>query len=250
LAIVIFTAMFLALGRNVLPPVVGSVQAGSPAQHAGIQPGDLIRSIDGRPIDDFYEIPEILAVSGGQELAVVVSRGGHDVTVRVTPHNTVKKVLGNMETVPVLGIGSVPNIKPAIVRYGPLAAFTQGLNQTWMVIADSFKGLKQIILGRTDARQLHGTVSIVTAAKNVAQIGFLALLQLIGLLSVSIGLVNLFPIPVLDGGHLLYYGCEAVLGRPLGERAQEVGFRFGLALILGLMLFSFWNDLAHHLNLF
>jgi regulator of sigma E protease len=110
--------------------------------------------------------------------------------------------------------------------------------------------MEQMVLGRTDASQLRGPVGTAALTKTVAQIGILALVQLIALLSVSIGLINLFPIPVLDGGHLLYYGCEAVLGHPLGERAQEVGFRFGLALVLGLMIFSFWNDLTQHLNLF
>ena len=107
-----------------------------------------------------------------------------------------------------------------------------------------------LVTGRASPQQLHGTVSIVVMTANAAQEGILQLINLIAVISVSIGLINLFPIPVLDGGHLLYYGCEAVLGRPLCERAQEVGFRFGLALILGLVLFSVWNDLAHHLNLF
>jgi regulator of sigma E protease len=250
LAIVIFMLTFMILGRVALPAVVGSVDPGGPAQRAGIQAGDVIRSIDGVAINDFGQVQEITSVSSGQELTIVVSRGGSDVTVHVTPKNTLKTVLGSTETVPILGIFSSTKVKPVIVRYGPVGAFTEAVDQTWLVVANTFKSLKQLILGRTDARQLHGAVGMAVVAKNVAQMGIFPLIQLIALLSVSIGLVNLFPIPVLDGGHLLYYGCEAVLGRPLGERAQEVGFRFGLALILGLMLFSFWNDLAHHLNLF
>lgn len=250
LAIVIFTLLLTLVGKVVIPPVVGAVAPGSPAQRAGIQAGDVFRDIDGTPIRDFGDISRVVMVSAGQELAVTLQRGPKEVTVRLTPVNTQRKVLGSEETVPILGVQSKTVVKPQVVRLGVVEALGESVSETWDMIAGTFKGLKQLVLGRTDTRQLHGTVSIVVMTKNIAQFGFLALVQLVALLSVSIGLINLFPIPVLDGGHLLYYGCEAVLGRPLGERAQEVGFRFGLALVLGLMIFSFWNDLAHHLNLF
>jgi regulator of sigma E protease len=223
---------------------------GSPAQHAGIKPGDIIREVDGTKVYDFQQLPEIIGLGGGRELAVTLDRNGRELTFHITPQNTRQKVLGNTEDVPRLGVGLALKVKPVIYHYGPVGAFSEALNQTWLVITSSLKGMKQVVLGTTSTSQLHGTVSIVVATKNVAQMGILALIQLIALLSVSIGLINLFPIPVLDGGHLLYYGCEAVLGHPLGERAQEVGFRFGLALVLGLMIFSFWNDLTQHLNLF
>jgi regulator of sigma E protease len=250
LTIVIFTLTFVLLGRAVLPPVIGSIVPGSPAQHAGIKPGDIIREVDGTKVYDFQQLPEIISLSGGRELAVTLDRNGRELTFHLTPQNTRQKVLGNTEDVPRLGVGLDLKVKPVIYHYGPVGAVSEALDQTWLVITSSLKGMKQVVLGTTSTSQLHGTVSIVVATKNVAQMGILALIQLIALLSVSIGLINLFPIPVLDGGHLLYYGCEAVLGHPLGERAQEVGFRFGLALVLGLMIFSFWNDLTQHLNLF
>jgi regulator of sigma E protease len=251
LAIVIFTLTFMFLGRLAVPPIVGSVVPGSPAQAAGIKPGDVVRSIDGSSIDDFGQLPEIISVSAGQDLAITLQRGDRELTVHATPKNTRRKdIFGTWETVPTLGIGSSVQQKPVIVHYGPVAAMGEAVKQTWSIITGTLKAMEQIVLGRTDASQLRGPVGTAALTKTVAQVGILALVQLIALLSVSIGLINLFPIPVLDGGHLLYYGCEAVLGHPLGERAQEVGFRFGLALVLGLMIFSFWNDLTQHLNLF
>ena len=251
LAIVIFTLTFMFLGRIAVPPVIGSVVPGSPAQTAGIKSGDVIRSIDGTAISDFDQLPEIISVSAGQDLAITLQRGSRELTVHATPKNTRRKDLfGSWETLPTLGVGSVAQPKPVIVHYSPVGAAGEAVKQTWGIITGTLKAMEQMVLGRTDASQLRGPVGTAALTKSIAQIGILALIQLIALLSVSIGLINLFPIPVLDGGHLLYYGCEAVLGHPLGERAQEVGFRFGLALVLGLMIFSFWNDLTQHLNLF
>jgi regulator of sigma E protease len=250
LAIAIFFVMLLALGHQTLPPVIGGVVAGSPAQHAGIKAGDVIRDIDGVAINDFFQIREIIQTSGTDEHVVTLARGGQNYTVHITPQITQRKELGNQEAVPLLGVSASDKVKPVVVHYGPVKALGEACHQTWMVVTENMRSLGQILTGRAGPQQLHGTVSIVVITKHVAELGILPLIELIAVLSVSIGLINLFPIPVLDGGHLLYYGCEAVLRRPLGERAQEVGFRFGLALILGLVLFSLWNDLAHHLNLF
>jgi regulator of sigma E protease len=244
LAIVIFTAMFLAFGRLAIPPVIGTVSAGSPAAAAGIKPGDVIRSIDGVAIKDYTQLQEIVPLSAGQELAITLLRGGRELTVHATPRNIRHKdQFGYEENGPLLGVTQSLTAKPTIVRYGPVEALGESVHQTWSIISGTMKGLEQILLGRTDASQLRGPVGTAGLAKKVAELGFLALIQLAALLSVSIGLINLFPIPVLDGGHLLYYGCEAVLGRPLGERAQDVGFRFGMALVLGLVLFVTWNDI-------
>jgi regulator of sigma E protease len=250
LTIAIFTAMLLTFGHSVIPPVIGSVQAGSAAQAAGIKPGDVIRDIDGTKIDDFFQVPQIVQTAGTQEHVITLARGAQTYTVHITPKISQRKEFGSQEAVPLLGVGASDKVKPVVVHYGPVQAVGEACRETWAVITGSLQAFGRLLTGRSDAQQLHGTVSIVVITKHVADLGILPLIQLIAVLSVSIGLINLFPIPVLDGGHLLYYGCEAVLGRPLGERAQEVGFRFGLALILGLVLFSFWNDLAHHLNLF
>ena len=134
-------------------------------------------------------------------------------------------------------------------QYGLVGAFGAACSETWNIIKNTLLGIGQIIVGHGSADQLRGPVGIAKMTRQVADFGFLPLLNLVAILSVSIGLANLFPIPLLDGGHLLYYGCEAVLGRPLGERAQDVGFRLGLVLVLGLMLLTTWNDLVR-LNLF
>jgi regulator of sigma E protease len=148
-------------------------------------------------------------------------------------HREAKLGIGNK-----LGKGEV-----TIVRYGPVAAVQEACAQVWDIVTTTFTYLGQMFTGHQDPSQLSGPVGIARISGQVATLGFLALINLAALISVSIGLVNLFPIPVLDGGHLLYYGCEAVLGRPLGERAQDVGFRLGLAFVLGLMLLATWNDL-------
>jgi len=250
LAIAFFMVPLLILGSVLLEPLIGSITPGSAADRAGIRRGDIVRRIDGKTISDFGQIQEIILTSGGHPLTITLQRGNHEYTVQVAPRITQRDQLGSMETVPFLGIGSDPkHAKQTRISYGPLAALKEATSETWEVIADSGKGLAQLVTGRAGSRQLHGTASIVVMTGHVAQMGIFPLIQLIAFLSVSIGLINLFPIPVLDGGHLLYYACEAVLGRPLGERAQEIGFRVGLALILGLILFSVWNDLAHHLNL-
>ena len=245
LAIVIYTALFMAFGRVVIPAVIGSVTPGGAAQAAGIKAGDIVRSIDGTTINSYDQLLPIIATSPGEDLAITVDRSGELLTIHATPR-LVRRAdqLGYIENIPTLGVTSSLTAKPTIVRYGPIGALGQSVQQTWGLITGTLKGLGQIITGRADASQLRGPLGTAGLAKKVAGLGFLALIELAAFMSVSIGLVNLFPIPVLDGGHLLYYGCEAVLGRPLGERAQEVGFRFGLVLVLGLLLFATWNDLT------
>jgi regulator of sigma E protease len=251
LAIVIFTAMFMAFGHLVMPPVIGAVVPGSPAALAGIRAGDVVRAIDGQTITEFGQLPEIVTLSGGQDLAITLTRAGRDITVHATPRPLlIRNPLGDIQSTPALGVQNSTSVKPTILRYGPVGAFGAACSQTWSIITGSLAGLKQMVLGRVDSSQMSGTLGIAVMSRKVATFGIFALINLAALISVSLGLINLFPIPVLDGGHLLYYGCEAVLRRPLGERAQEVGFRFGLAVVLGLILFSTWNDVVHHLNLF
>ena len=157
--------------------------------------------------------------------------------------------LGEMESSLVIGVRPMPGLAPVQEPYGPVGAFQAACAQTADIVETSLVGMVKMIQGHASADQIRGPAGIIDVTLKVAQMGFLALLNLAAVLSVSIGLINLFPIPLLDGGHLLYYGCEAVLGRPLGERAQELGFRFGVVLIVGLMLLTTWNDLVR-LNLF
>ena len=250
LAIVILTGLSLYAGHTVIQPVIGQVTKASPAQAAGIRPGDRVTRIDDTEITDFQQLPEIISVSGGNALAFGIHRGNQDLTIWITPRlMKIKDMLGNSTSQMVIGVG--PDIHTPVTheRYSPGRAFASACSETWSIIKGTVLGVTQILRGHGSADQIRGPVGIMQITKQVAEFGFLPLLNLAAVLSVSIGLANLFPIPLLDGGHLLYYACEAVLGRPLGARAQDVGFRLGLVLVLGLVLLTTWNDLVR-LNLF
>jgi regulator of sigma E protease len=250
LAIVLLTGILGFVGHTVVTPLVGEVAKDSPAAHAGIKPGDRVTRIDQTPITDFAQLPQIISVSNGTPLAIGIDRGGRQMTIWVTPRLTkVHDALGNATSQMVIGVHQSP--KAAVTRqtYTPVGAFAAACGETWSIIKTTILGIAQIVSGHGGTDQLSGPVGIFKMTHQVAELGFLPLLNLAAILSVSIGLANLFPIPLLDGGHLLYYGCEAALGRPLGERAQDVGFRLGLVLVLGLMLLTTWNDLVR-LNLF
>jgi regulator of sigma E protease len=251
LAIILFTGLNLHNGHNVLAPVVGTVVKDSPAAAAGIKPGDLITGVDGTAISDFEQLPEIVAVSGGHNLAITVKRAGEILTVHVTPRMMrTRDLLGDMGDTMVIGVRQSTNLSDWSHRsYNLPGAFGAAASESWAIAKTTVQGIAQMVRGYASPDQFRGPLGIMKMTRQVAVYGFLALLNLTAVLSVSIGLANLFPIPVLDGGHLLYYACEAVLGRPLGERAQDVGFRLGLVLVLGLMLLTTWNDLVR-LNLF
>ena len=250
LAIVLLTGLLLYSGHSVMQPVIGQVTKGSPAALAGIQPGDRVTRIDGTKITDFQQLPEIISLSGGSSLTVGLVRQGRELTVDVTPKlMKTTDVLGNPTSQMVIGVRPDPKVPVTRESYGLVGAFSAACSETWNIVHSTIVGVSQMITGRASADQLRGPVGIANMTRQVADFGFLPLLNLVAILSVSIGLVSLFPIPLLDGGHLLYYAVEAVLGRPLGERAQDVGFRLGLVLVLGLMLLTTWNDLVR-LNLF
>jgi regulator of sigma E protease len=251
LATLIFAATFMIVGQEIVRPVVDVVVPHSAAAAAGIEPGDVITRVDGTDVRSFADLQGVVAMGAGRTMPITVRRHGHLVTLTVTPRlQMVKDRFGNAQKLGVLGISNT--IKPnevEIVHYGPVSAFREAASQVWFVVDSTMTYLWRMVAGQEDASQLSGVVGIAKVSGQVATIGFLALVQLAALVSVSIGLVNLFPVPILDGGHLLYYGFEAVLGRPLGARIQDVGFRVGLAVMLGLMVLATWNDLVR-LNLF
>ena len=246
LAIVIFTGVFALFGKQVTTPRVDSVQPASAAAEAGFQPGDVIVSIDGRRIESFTDMQRIVSGSAGQRLTVVVERGGVPATLQATPATReVKDSFGNVSRIGVLGI--TRSMAPGDVRtetVGPLTALGMGVEQTWFVVDQTMTYLYKVVVGRESADQLGGPIRIAQVSGQMASLGILPILHLAAVLSVSIGLLNLFPIPLLDGGHLLFYAIEAVRGRPLSERAQEMGFRIGLALVLFLMVFATYNDIT------
>jgi len=218
----------------------------SAAEASGIRAGDVIVAIDGESIASYEEIQQIISVSAGIRLPIVVSRAGHLLTLYATPRETeVTDAFKNKMRVGQLGIRNISS--RAIVNLGPFAASRAAISDIGNIISITFRARQQLFNGNSS--QISGPIGIAKLSGQVASVSFLALIQLAALLSVSIGLVNLFPIPLLDGGHLLYYACEGVLGRPLGERAQDLGFRLGLAVVLGIFILATWNDLAR-LNLF
>lgn len=250
LAVVLFTGLLLHDGRTIMTPIIGTVSPGSAAAEAGMLPGDRILRIGDTPIDDFQQMSEIIGLSGGRKLSIALERGGHERTVQLVPRNTrARDMLGEMEDRLMIGVASQAHPRLTTVYYSLPGAVVAACGMTWDILSGTLEGVGQMLRGQVSVSQLHGPVGIADITQKIAVLGFMALLNLSAVLSVSIGLVNLFPIPLLDGGHLLYYGCEAVLGRPLGERAQDVGFRLGLALVLGFAILVTWNDLIR-LNLF
>jgi regulator of sigma E protease len=248
LAIVVFTFLYTFFGAKALSTTVGSVTPNSPAAMAGIKPGDKITAVDGRPVKLFYgELQGIVQASKGKQLAFSIERNGRPMVLEIEPRKIeVSNIYGGSEKAMAIGVGPADGTPgntvfiPVPVAAAPLAAVAQ----TWFIVDASLTSVWRMVSHQANPNQLTGIVGIAGVSQKAASHGFYDLIYLVAFISVSIGLINLFPIPLLDGGHLLYYGCEVVLGRPLGERAQDVGFRVGLALVLGLMIFATWNDLV------
>ena len=247
LAIVIFTAIFSAFGERITAAKVDAITAGSAAEQAGFQPGDSVVSIDGSAIDSFAGMQRIVAMSPEKELHFVVDRSGAEIDITATPERKeITDRFGNVLRIGLLGIQrSASPDDWTLVRHNPLTAFSMAVKECYFVITRSLGYLYDVVTGRESADQLGGPIRIAQISGQVASVSFVALLNLAAIISVSIGLINLFPIPMLDGGHLLFYGIEAVRGRPLSESTQEISFRIGLAFVLMLMIFATWNDLIH-----
>ena len=247
LAIVIFAFMYSVIGQVVTAPRVDEVTHGGAAEAAGFEPDDLVVSIDGNTISSFSEMQRIVSTSPGQTLDFVVERQGIEVSLKVVPQlREMEDPFGNVQRIGMIGLTrQTQDGDLTTVRYGPVTAVWKGVEETGFIISATLGYIRDIIVGRQDADQLGGPLRIAQVSGQVATLGIVALLNLAAILSVSIGLLNLFPVPMLDGGHLLYYAVEAVRGKPLGERAQEVGFRLGLAVVMTLMIFATWNDLVH-----
>lgn len=247
LAIVIFTAIFSVFGERSTAAKVDAVTPGSAAERAGFEPSDRVISIDGTEIGNFSAMQRIVAMSPDQKLHFVVDRGGANVELTAIPERKeITDRFGNTMRIGLLGIQrSASPDDWTLERHDPATAFVMAVQECYFVVSRSLGYLYDVITGREKADQLGGPIRIAQVSGQVATAGFVALLNLAAIISVSIGLINLFPIPMLDGGHLLFYGIEAVRGRPLSESTQEIGFRIGLAFVLMLMIFATWNDLIH-----
>jgi regulator of sigma E protease len=247
LAIVIFAGVFMLYGKQTMSARVDSVQPGSAAADAGFKPGDLVLAINGRSIDNFTEMQRVVSASAGEALNITIERDGARQVLAATPAlKEVKDNFGNVQRIGILGISR--SMAPEDLKLHPVApvqAIWLSVQETWSVVDRTLGYLAGVIAGREAANQLGGPIRIAQMSGQVASFGFVPLIQLAAVLSVSIGLLNLFPIPLLDGGHLLFYLIEGVRGRPLSERAQELGFRIGLAIVLMLMIFATFNDIVH-----
>ena len=245
LAIAIFAVCFSVVGVPITEPRVDNVQPGSPAEVAGIKPGDYIRGLNGSTIASFDDIQRIVMPRAGETIAVEVERAGALLRFDVVPESrAVDDGLGGKIRIGLMGVTHARESDQRYDRKGPIDAVKLGVVETWRIIEGSLHFIRRVVTGKESASQLGGPLAIAQVSGKAASLGFYELMRIAAMLSVSIGLINLFPVPMLDGGHLLYYGVEAVRGRTLGANAQEWGFRVGFALVLALMLFATVNDLA------
>jgi regulator of sigma E protease len=244
-AFAIFTALYAIAGKPVIPPIVGQVIADSPAAHAGIAAGDTIVRVDGTEIETFTDIAYVVQSGLGNVLNIDLTRNGAPFSVKVQPGTVHDKDPETGKEVTFVGLG-MRNTEKSVIQdlsIGESAA-TAG-SDIYRATVGTLKGLWQMVTGLRSSDEIGGVLRIAKMSGDVAQIGFVSLIAFSAALSINLGLINLFPVPMLDGGHLVYYAVEAVRGKPLGERAQEFGLKVGLALVLSLMLFATWNDLVY-----
>lgn len=245
LTIVVFSVLFSLYGRPVMEPTVAEVAAGSPAARAGIQPGDRFVKVDGAKVETFSDVQRLVSGRAGDAIAFTMLRDGKEISVTATPEPMEQQdALGNKVKVAVIGVVNNAEFgQPRVISYTPVGAVGAAIEETGHVVERTGQFLQRFVVGREDKCQLGGPIKIAKMSGQAAKLGFEWLVQLVAFLSVGIGILNLLPIPPLDGGHLLFYGVEAVIRRPVSERMMEMAYRTGLFLVLGFMGFVFWNDL-------
>lgn len=244
LAILVFALTFTFVGVNVTAPRVDELVADGAAARAGFKAGDVIVSIDGQKVEAFSDMQRIVSASADNELTFGVDRSGALLTLKATPERReISDRFGNKLKVGVIGIKrNATQQEWQFKQYGPVEAVGLAVKESYYIVSRTLGYLYDVVTRRESGDQLGGPLRIADISGQVASLGFLALINLTAVLSVSIGLINLFPIPLLDGGHLMFYAIEAVRGRPLSERAQEVGFRIGLAIVLLLLVYTTYQD--------
>ena len=247
LAIVIFTFIYMFSGKDFTPAKIESVQENSPAYIAGIKKNDLILSIEDNQVKSILEVSTYINTSTSSKINLVILRDNTELTFEVEPKITSgKDSLGNQISKKIIGIKLIPlNNEYNNQKLAPSKAIYYAIKETWFVTKTSINFIFSLFKGKGDTDQLGGPIKIAQITGQVAQLGAIAFLSITAYISISLGLINLFPIPMLDGGHLMFYGIEKILGRPLKQSTQEGFFRIGLFLLFSLMFFTTFNDLKN-----
>ncbi len=241
-AIVLFAGLFMFVGQATTPPVVDAVTPGSAAEDAGFAPGDRVVEIDGTAISRFQDMQRIVRLSLEQPLEVVVERGGDEIVLTVVPRIVEIEIAGTTQRVGQLGI--VSSAGREFVRHGVASAVWTAAVETVVISRATLQAIGEMIIGSRSTEDLGGPIRIAKYSGEFCQ-DLVACIGFTALLSINLGLINLFPVPMLDGGHLLFYSFEALRGKPLGVRLQDLGIRIGFALVIVLFIFVTWNDLVH-----
>jgi regulator of sigma E protease len=245
LAIFIFAAAFALVGVPVSEPRVDEILAGSAADKAGIKPGDLVVEINGKAIEDFTDLQQAVVTRAGETLSIIIERDGKRIGLTAVPElREEPDGFGGKIRIGMLGVRHNPGSDVRLEKFGVAKSIGKGFERTWFIVETTFKYLGKLVTGRESADQLGGPIAMAKATGDAASIGLFQFISVVAFLSVSIGLINLFPIPMLDGGHLVYYAIEAVRGKPLGPSAQEWGFRIGFSVVIMLMVVGTWNDIT------
>ena len=245
LALVIFFSIYTFVGKDFTPAVINEVQKDSPAMIAGIKKDDVILEIDGNKVKSVLEVSKYITMSTDDIIDFKVKRSYDELTLKVKPNKILSEDnLGNKINKRVVGIKlGAYNNKINHVKLGPAQSIYHAAHEVYYVSVSTLKYVGAMIFGKADTSQLGGPIRIAKISGQVAEFGLLAFISMMAYISISLGLVNLFPIPMLDGGHLMFYAFEKVLGRPLTQKTQEGFFRIGLFLLLSLMFFTTFNDL-------
>jgi regulator of sigma E protease len=242
LAWVIYASIFMALGQQAMLPTIGEVQKNTPAAEAGLQAGDRVVAINGREVEYWHEMAKRIQKSEGQKLHMTVAREGSRIDVAVSPEmQTAKNVFGEEVQVPRIGVVAARDV--VHVPMGPLESVWGGLEQTGRFIALTCEALVKIVARIVPLKTLGGPIMIAQLVSEQAERGVVDVLALTAVISINLGLLNLLPIPVLDGGHLLFYGLETVLRRPVDPKWREVATKIGLTLLITLMALVIYNDI-------
>ena len=245
LAIFIFLFIYMFIGKDFTPAIIDEVQKDSPAEMAGMKKNDIILEIDHVEVESILDVSKLITMSTSEFIDFKVSRYDQEVLIKVKP-NLVESEdnLGNKINKRMIGIKLSPyNNEINHVKLGPVKAFIHSLNEVYFVTSSSLKYLGSMLRGAGDSSQLGGPIRIAKISGQVAEFGIIPFISMMAYISISLGLINLFPIPLLDGGHLMFYAFEKILGRPLSQKTQEGFFRIGMFLLLSLMFFATFNDL-------